>query len=107
MTLFDMVERERRGVARHLTTAGMGLVGSVVFAVLLLAVLALGDARWLSLPRVLPFLLWALALGAALIGGRYLRARLTRATSVSAIARAVEEERTLRSGSLRGALEVA
>lgn len=107
MTLFDLVERERRGVARQLTAGGGALVATGVVLVLLVTTLALGGSRWLSLPRVTPFVAWALAIAAAVAGARWLRRRLFEETSVARIARAVEEERRLRAGSVRGALEVA
>ncbi len=107
MTLFDLVERERRGVARQLTGGGAALVITAVLAVLLVATLALGDSRWLSLPRVAPFIGWVIAIGAMISGIRWLVARLGRETSVARIAGAVEEERKMRAGSVRGALEVA
>ena len=107
MTLFDLVERERRGVARQLTVGGAALVITAVLAVLLVATLALGDSRWLSLPRVAPFIGWVIAIGAMISGIRWLVARLGRETSVARIAGAVEEERKMRAGSVRGALEVA
>ena len=107
MTLFDLVERERRGVAKQLTAGGAALVLAGVLAVLLVTTLALGGSRWLALPRITPFAGWALAAVAAIAGGRWLRGRLSEETSVTRIARAVEEERRLRTGSVRGALEVA
>ena len=107
MTLRDLVERERRGVARQLTAGGAALVVAGVVVVLLGATLALGHSRWLALPRITPFVGWALALLAALLGGRWLIARLFTETSVTRIARAVEEEGRMRAGSVRGALEVA
>lgn len=107
MTLFDLVERERRGVARRLTVGGAALVVTAVIVVLWVATLALGNSRWLALPRIAPFLGWALAIAAAFWGARILRARLHHETSLSRVAGAVESERHLRAGSVRGALEVA
>ena len=60
MTLFDIVERERRGVARHLRVASGAWVIAGILVVLLAATLLLGDSRWLSLPRIAPFVVWAL-----------------------------------------------
>lgn len=107
MTLLDLVERERKGIARHLTTGGVALIATAVVAVLLAATLLLGDSRWLSLPRLTPFIGWTLAVVAAVAGGRWLHTRLGEETSVTRIARAVEEEGRLRDGSVRAALEVA
>ncbi|HEX4933576.1 MAG TPA: hypothetical protein VFV33_10390, partial [Gemmatimonadaceae bacterium] len=107
MTLFDLVERERRGVARQLTAGGVALVLAAVSLVLLAATLTLGDARWLTLPRLAPFLGWAVAIAAGVLGARWVRARLRHETSIVRIAHAVESERRLRDGAVRVALEVA
>ena len=101
MTLFDLVERERRGVARQLTAGGVALVLAGVAIVLLAATLTLGDSRWLSLPRLTPFLGWGLALVAGILAARWVRGRLNHETSITRIAGAVESERRMRDGAVR------
>ncbi|NUQ12484.1 MAG: hypothetical protein HUU26_09205, partial [Gemmatimonadaceae bacterium] len=59
MSLFDLIDRERRALARLLNASGATLVIGAVGLVLALGGLALGSARWLALPRPTPFLLWA------------------------------------------------
>jgi len=87
----------------------MGVASAVGATCLLLAVGAsvLGGARWMSLPRAVPFLVWVLILAAdaAVIAWtvREIRRRATR----SGIAATIEREQALRAGTLRGALEVA
>lgn len=107
MTLNDIIDRERRGVARQLSTTAGAWVLAGVLLVLVAAALTMGDARWLTLPRILPFLAWALALGAAAAVWSPLRRRMREEATVPRIAKTVEQERALRAGSLRGALEVA
>ncbi|MGQ0765714.1 MAG: hypothetical protein ACT4OZ_08615 [Gemmatimonadota bacterium] len=107
MTLHQIVERERRGIARFLSLAVAGFAGAGAVAVLLLGVVALGGSRWLSLPRALPFLFWLAAAGAGWAVVRFLRRTFSPDASVARVAQAVENERELRVGSLRGVLEVA
>ena len=63
MTLLDIVERERRKVARHLGVASTAWIIAGVLVVLLIGTLLLGDARWLGLPRIAPFAIWLVILG--------------------------------------------
>jgi hypothetical protein len=107
MTLLDIVERERRKVARHLGVASVAWVIAGVLVVLLIATFMLGNARWLSLPRIAPFAVWLVMLGGGWFAFQWLRRRSRSESSVAALARAVEDERRLRAGSLRGVLEVA
>ena len=106
MTLTDIIDRERRGVARHLTAASTAWVLTAVLVVLAAGALTMADGRWLALPRPIPFLAWALALGVAALAWRRLRARASVESTVARVAKTVEVERALRAGSLRGALEV-
>ncbi len=107
MTLFDLVDRERRGLARLTsTTVATGIVAVAAIAIAG-GVFWLGGARWLELPRVLPFALWGLVIGLVVVGVRRGRAAVQRGSRLSDVALAVEEERSLRAGSLRGVLEVA
>jgi hypothetical protein len=107
MTLLDIVERERRKVARHLGVASTAWIIAGVLVVLLVGTLLLGDARWLGLPRIAPFVVWLVILGGGWFAVRGLRRRTRQEASVATLARAVEDERRLRAGSLRGVLEVA
>ncbi|MBV6521613.1 MAG: hypothetical protein MNPFHGCM_01756 [Gemmatimonadaceae bacterium] len=107
MTLFDLVDRERRGLARLTSAAVLTVLVAVVTVAVAAAVYWLGGARWLELPRVLPFTLWAIVIGIVVVGLRRGRAMVRRGSELSQVALAVEQERALRTGSLRGTLEVA
>jgi hypothetical protein len=107
MTALEFVERERARL-RHLHIAtGIALAIAITFAVLALGVFLLGDARWIVLPRPTPFLLWLLIVGldafVIVWSWRRLRGEVTR----GGVAAAIEREQTLRSGALRGVLEIA
>ena len=106
MTIGALVDRERRYVRRQELLAGALLGAGAAALVLGLGAALLGSARWLALPRAVPFVIWAV-LGTALLAlahrthGR-LRARGTRAH----VARAIESEQGLRRGLLVGAIEL-
>ncbi|HEX2674982.1 MAG TPA: DUF4175 family protein, partial [Polyangiales bacterium] len=105
MTLRQLVARERfRLVA---TMGARGAAFSIGAAALLIGLAAfwLGDARWISEPAA-PAIAWLivlLAIGAPLA---WTIVRVRRAATPARIAHAIERERALRDGSLRGALEV-
>jgi hypothetical protein len=106
MTLHELVERERRQVRRREVITG-GLLGAGAVA-LILAIGAglLGDARWLSLPRVVPFLVWLVVIAAAVTLAWRTRERLRRRATRTQVAHAIESEQRLRRGALLGALEL-
>ena len=107
MTPLEFVERERARLRRLHIIAGASLALAATFAVLALGVLLLGNARWISLPRSAPFVVWlvvgALDLFVIVWSVRRLRGDVTR----TGVAAAIEREQALRAGALRGALEVA
>ncbi len=98
---------ERRALALRAgamtALAALALVGIGV----VLSALLLGDGRWMRLPRALPALCTGLTLAGAALLARWLHRRSREALAGPALAGAVEAERGLRAGSLRGALEVA
>ena len=107
MTVIDLVNRERGRLSRLIAaTGGAAAIGC---AALLLAagVVALGRARWIDLPRVVPFIVWLAVVIVAVAGIWWTRRRLARDASVNGLAFEVEREQSLRAGALRGALEVA
>ncbi|HSA54894.1 MAG TPA: hypothetical protein VLE53_04280, partial [Gemmatimonadaceae bacterium] len=107
MNLVELLERERRGVARLLGTSGAVLTLGAVAAVLALGTLLLGGARWLALPRPVPIVLWLAVAALVIVAVRAVRSRLSREATLAGVAGAVERERALRDGSLRGTVEVA
>jgi hypothetical protein len=107
MTVIDLVDRERARLRVAMVLAGVTLAAGVTAVLLALATLALGGARWIQLPRPLPLIAWAVA--AAIVGGTlwWTVQALASRGSRARVAEAIERERALRAGSLRGALEVA
>lgn len=106
MTIRDLVERERRRLRVVDVGAGVALVVVATAAVLGAGAWALGQARWLALPRATPLLVWlAMALAdAALVW--WAARRWRRVLDRRAIAAAIEREQRLRAGALRGVMEL-
>jgi len=105
VTLRRLIARERfRLVA---TMGARGAAFSLAAAALLagLAAFWLGDARWISEPAA-PAIAWVMVSLAIGIPLAWTIARVRRAASPAKVAHAIERERALRDGSLRGALEV-
>jgi len=107
VTIVELVERERARMRVLELAAGAALGIAVACGVLAVGALLLGHARWLVLPRGVPLAIWLLL--AAAIGAvvRTTMHRLASRTSRAQVAAAIERERALRSGALRGAIEVA
>ncbi|MFL5612169.1 MAG: Ig-like domain-containing protein [Gemmatimonadaceae bacterium] len=107
MTPLEFVERERARLRRLHILAGASLALAITFAALALAVLVLGNARWIALPRSAPFAVWLLIgvldVSVILWSWRRLKQDVTR----GGVAATIEREQTLRAGALRAALEVA
>ena len=107
MTVARLVERERAHLRRLIALGGLALGAGLAALLLGAGVLALAGARWITLPRWLPVAVWvgvALCVAAA---AAWTRRRIARQTSRAVVATAIERERELRTGALRGALEVA
>ena len=106
MTTADRLLAEHARIARLRRAAVALRVGAAAVAALTIAALLLGRTRWLALPRPLPLLLWAVAVGIA--WGAYLLQRRLRQTQTapSDVAQAIEVERGLRDGAARTLLEV-
>ncbi|MGI8844167.1 MAG: hypothetical protein ACR2HZ_10740 [Gemmatimonadaceae bacterium] len=106
MTVNALVSRERARTTLALAAQGAGIALALVALVLAGGALVLGEARWIGLP-VVPLLAWLLVLvliaGASWWTGRALQ----RGASREHVAAAIERERDLRAGALRGALEVS
>ena len=106
-SLDKRLAREERALAVRSIAAALLAGIAIAFVVLALSAVLLDGGRWLSLPRIVPVLAWLSGLIGAIAVGITLRrrdrARLTRA----AVAMSIEREQALRTGSLRGAIEVA
>ena len=107
MTVIELVARERSRMGRVVALRGGAVAVAAVAVVLALGALALGGGRWMALPAVLPFLAWGLAAAVLTVLAWITLRQLRRDTATTRIATAIEHERRLRAGSLRGALEVA
>ncbi len=101
-----MVARERARLRMAIAARGAAAAVGAVALVAAVAALGLGNARWIARPG-LPLAVWLLvaALLAALIW--WTARALTGGASAQRVAAAIEQERALRDGSLRAALEVA
>jgi hypothetical protein len=106
MTVLELVDRERARLRRMHLMAGIALAVGATCLFLAIGASALGGARWMALPRGVPFVVWLLVLAADVAVIVWTTRQLERRTTRSSVAAAIEREQTLRSGSLRGALEV-
>ncbi|MDB4883314.1 MAG: hypothetical protein JWL95_2080, partial [Gemmatimonadetes bacterium] len=106
MTLHELVEHERRQIWRRELLTSALFVAAVAAVIVAVGAGVLGGARWLALPRGVPFAVWLVVVAA--VGGlawrtwRTLRRDATRAQ----VAHAIESEQQLRRGVLLGALEL-
>ena len=107
MTVGERLLAERTRLRTLILAAGGAAVVALAALVLGAGTAVLGGARWISLPAAAPFVVWVLVLGAAAAGGVWTVRRLRRSAAPRDLAAAVERERALRAGSLRGALEVS
>ncbi|MDB4910664.1 MAG: hypothetical protein JWO39_1487, partial [Gemmatimonadetes bacterium] len=89
------------------TMGARGAAFSLAAAALLagLAAFWLGDARWISEPAA-PAIAWVIVLVAIGVPLAWTIVRVRRSATPAKVAHAIERERALRDGSLRGALEV-
>jgi hypothetical protein len=106
MTLHELVERERRHVRRREVVTGLLLGLGAAAVIVTVGAGVLGGARWLALPRVMPFFVWLVVIAAAAALAWRTRERLRRGATRSQVAHAIESEQRLRRGALLGALEL-
>lgn len=107
MTVSQVVERERARVRRLHVGRGIALAIAATATLLGVSATALGDARWLVLPRSLPLMVWIVIAVVNIAAVAWTVRRVRRNVTPMQVARAIEEEQSLRAGQLRGALEVA
>lgn len=107
MNVLHLVRRESQRLRRRAAVASTLLPLVTLVGLLTSAATWLSDGGWLTLPRALPVLSWALALGGAVALGLFVRRRLRARSAPMAVAAAIEREQELRRGSLTGLLEVA
>ena len=106
MTIRTMVDRERRHLRRAELAAGVLLAAAVTAALIAVGAAVLAHARWLSLPRGIPFTVWALV--AVVLGALAFRTwqRVQRDATRQHVALAIEQEQGMRRGLLVGVLEL-
>jgi hypothetical protein len=105
MTVGQLVGRERSRLRLALIVRAVGIATAIGLALVAASTIALGNARWITRPSA-PLIAWVLVI-TVLATLTWLSWRAgRRQASPSEIAAAIERERALRSGALRGALEV-
>lgn len=107
MTVLELVDRERARLRTLHLVVGIALAVGATSLLLALGASALGGARWMALPRPVPFIVWLLVLAANLAVILWTVRRVERGTTRQSVAAVIEREQLLRAGALRGALEVA
>ena len=106
-TLAAVVRDERDALLAVVTQARVAHAAVPALAIAAVGVAALGGGRWLALPRIVPFLVWGAAAGAAVWLWQRRRTLDSQFTTTDAVAAAIEEEQELRRGAIRVAQEVA
>jgi hypothetical protein len=106
MTVLELVDRERARLRRLHVLLGLAAAVGATCLLLTLGASALGSARWMALPRIVPFLVWLFVVGANVAVVMWTARRLDRRTTRQSVAATIEREQALRAGALRGALEV-
>jgi hypothetical protein len=107
MSVLELVAAETRRLGRTARIAIVLVPLAAAAALLTSSAIWLARGRWLALPAVVPFLVWALAIAGAVVLARLVSRRIAARTAAPAVARAIETEQQLRRGALTGLLEVA
>src|SRR6516162_5648296 len=107
VTVVELVDRERSRLQRLYVLAGAALAVGATCALLAVAASALGGARWIAMPKGMPFLVWVAVAVADVAVMVWTIRRLDRRATRQSVAAAIEREQLLRAGSLRGVIEVA
>jgi hypothetical protein len=107
VTITQLLERERASLRRMHLVAGAAAALTATATVVLVAAVLLGGSRWMALPRAVPFIAWGVIVVINAIAVIATRRLVSRETSIGEVAAAVEREQSLRSGSVRGTMEVA
>jgi hypothetical protein len=107
MTVLELVDRERARLRRLHVLVGVALAIGATCLVLAAGASILGGARWMSLPRPVPFLVWLVLVAADVAVVWWTIRRLAERATRNSVAAAIEREQSLRAGALRGVIEVA
>src|SRR5689334_21742973 len=100
MTVLELVDRERARLRRMHIVVGVTLAVGATCLLLALGASALGSARWMALPRSVPFLVWLLVFAADVAVIFWTVRQLKRRTTRHSVAAAIEREQSMRAGSL-------
>ena len=92
MTIVELVERERARLRRMHVLVGLALSVGATSLLIAAGASTLGSARWMSLPRPVPFLVWLLVLGANAGVVFWTLRRLERRTARNTVAAAIERD---------------
>jgi hypothetical protein len=106
VTLQQLVARERLRLVATMSARGAAFALAAAALLAAVASFGLGDARWITSPAA-PAFAWIAVLVGVAASLWWTIARVRRGTTQAQVAHAIERERALRDGSLRGALEVA
>ena len=105
MTVAQLVARERTRLSIAIIARGLAMTLAIALILAAISAIALGNARWITHPSW-PLAAW-LAMGLLVCSAVWFSVRDLRGAAGSEhVAAAIERERSLRAGSLRGALEV-
>jgi hypothetical protein len=107
MTVIELVDRERARLRRMHLLVGLALAVGATCLLLALGASLLGNARWMSLPRPVPFLIWLVVAAADVAIVIWTARQLDRRTTRHSVAAEIEREQAMRAGALRGVMEVA
>jgi len=107
MTILELVDRERARLRRLHIAIGIAVAACATCALLAIGASTLGGARWMSLPRPMPFIVWLLIVAADVAIVMWTARRLDQRTARNTVAAVIEREQAMRAGSVRGAMEVA
>jgi hypothetical protein len=107
MTIAQLVHREQKALFRVHVAATIAVSFATLAALLAIASVTLGGARWMTLPRVLPFVIWLVIIAAIVAGWMLLLRIFAHEATLAKVSTAVEREQSLRAGSVRGTMEVA
>lgn len=107
MSIVELVDRERARLRRMHVLIGLTIALGTTALLLAAGASTLGGARWMKLPRGVPFAVWLVIIAANVAVVLWTVRRLERRATRQTVAAAIEREQALRSGALRGAIEVA
>src|ERR1700754_1769199 len=98
MTVVQLVDRERARLRRMHIAVGIALAIGATALLLALGASVLGSARWMALPRPVPFLIWLVVVGVDVAIVFWTARQLDRRTTRQSVAAVIEREQSMRAG---------